>query len=111
MFRTVPLVVLLCLPTAATAQENHDKPYLVLEGGGHTARVVFAAFARDDKEIITASEDKTVRVWSAETGDTLRVFRLPIGPGREGEIQGGALSPDGRLLALGGLPLDGVQQG
>jgi WD40 repeat protein len=47
-----------------------------------------------------------VRVWDAARGETVRVLRLPLSPDDRGgpgsEDHGMALSPDGKLLAVGG---------
>ena len=77
-------------------------PVLRIETGMHTANInrigVDAACAR----IATASDDKTVRLWSLPDGKLQRTIRLPIGPGYGGKVYAAALSPDGRRLAAGG---------
>ena len=55
-----------------------------------------AAFA------VTASDDKTVRVWSLADGALLRTIRLPAGPGNVGKAYAVAISPDGATIAAGG---------
>ena len=64
-------------------------------------------FTPDDRQVVTVSEDKTVRIWDVATGETVRVLRLPIGPGSAGELACAALSPKGRLLAVAGEGLKG----
>ncbi len=87
------------------------KPVLVLDSGGHTAAVHKILFAPDGKQVVTVSRDKTVRVWDAETGQTVRVLRPPIGLGPAGALFAGALSPDGKTLAVAGWGiLDGTNR-
>src|SRR6185312_12888121 len=45
---------------------------------------------------------KVIRVWDWQSGKTVRTIRGETGPGHEGKIFTTALSPDGRLLAVGG---------
>src|SRR5262245_15151022 len=75
--------------------------HLMLDAGGHTAPVTGVAFTPDGKRVVSASIDKTVRVWSLETGKTVRMIR---GDARRdwGNIDAMVLSPDGHWLALGG---------
>jgi WD40 repeat protein len=87
----------------ARADEPADKPILVLDAGGHTALVRKVLFTPDAREVITVSEDKTIRFWDATTGEALRTLRPPIGSGNEGKLFASALSPDGKLLAVAGF--------
>jgi WD40 repeat protein len=85
--------------------ESKAAPLLVLDAGGHSAVVRRALFTPNGLQIVTVSADKTIRVWDVSTGDTLRVFRLPIGPGDEGALEAAAISPDGKLLVVSGMPV------
>jgi WD40 repeat protein len=91
------------LPIVAGAADIEDKPHLVLDAGGHTATVRQVLFTPDGKELITVSEDKTVRFWDVGTGEPIRVLRPPVGPGPIGAVHAAALSPDGKMLALSSL--------
>src|SRR4051812_37221465 len=100
------LVLLLALLAAGQAVAADDglyaAPFLVLEPGRHTAMIRRLDADRDGRFLVTASDDKTVRVWAAEDGRLLRTLRLPAGPGNVGKAYAAAISPDGALVAAGG---------
>jgi WD40 repeat protein len=80
----------------------HDRPVLVVDPGRHAAGIRRADVDAAGRFVVTASHDKTVRVWSAETGALERTIRLPAGPGNIGKAYAVAISPDGTLIAAGG---------
>lgn len=79
-----------------------NTPQLMLDTGGHMARVISLAVTPDGKYLVSGSNDKTVRVWDVETGKTARIIRGESASGDWGTIYTMALSPDGRWLAVGG---------
>jgi hypothetical protein len=80
-----------------------DAPFPQLDTGGHMALIKGLAFTPDGRFIVSASNDKVVRVWDWRAGKTVRTIRGQSGPGSEGKIYAMALSPDGRWLAVGGF--------
>ncbi len=87
---------------ASTAALAPDAPQLMLDTGGHMSKVTAVAVTSDGKQIVSASQDKTIRVWDIETGMTVRIIRGEAASGNWGTIFAMALSPDGRWLAVGG---------
>src|SRR5215831_1137334 len=79
-----------------------DALQLMLDTGGHSAIVRGLTVTPDGKQIVSASQDKTIRVWDIETGKTVRIIRGEIAPGDWGTIYTLALSPDARQLAVAG---------
>ena len=53
--------------------------------------------------ILTCSEDKTARLWEGGTGDLVKILRVPSEIGDEGKLYACALSPDGKIAAVGGI--------
>ena len=77
-------------------------PILRLETGNHLSLITRVDTDRAGRYLLTASEDKTLRIWRATTGEALSVLRPPVGDGSLGAIYGAALSPDGSTVAAGG---------
>lgn len=64
--------------------------------GEHTSEVVTALFSPDGARILTASRDKTARLWDVNSGAPIRIFQH-----RE-EVHSAAFSPDGATIVTGG---------
>jgi WD40 repeat protein len=56
-----------------------------------------------ERFLVSASNDKTARVWDLHSGGLLRILRPPIGDGNEGMLYAVAFSPDGATVAVGGF--------
>lgn len=78
------------------------EPILRLNTEMHTAMIRRISTDAQGKYILTVSDDKTAKLWSAATGKILRTFRPPIGYGYEGMLFAGAISPDAKIVAVGG---------
>jgi WD40 repeat protein len=90
------------LATQARRGVSRVAPILRLETEMHTAMITRADVDAAERYLVTASHDKTVRVWSLAEGRLLRVLRPPIGDGDEGKVHAVAISPDGQKVAVGG---------
>ena len=58
---------------------------------GHEDRVWDVSVAPDGKRLLSASSDKTVRLWDVATGAEIRVYE-----GHTDEVRSARFSPDGR---------------
>lgn len=83
------------------------EPVLRIETGQHGARIWRIDTDAENRFAVTASDDKTVRVWSLPDGRLLRVLRLPLGFGHMGKAFAVAISPDGGTVAAGGWTILG----
>ena len=96
MKRLLPLLIIIIIVIPVHALS--DKPILTIDTGGHKAKIWDVIFSLDGTYLVSASDDKTIRVWDTSTGKVVRVLRGKIGAGGEGKIYAAALSPDNLLL-------------
>ena len=90
-------------PHEAFAQaEPPTTPFLRIDPGFHTQIVNRIATDRDARIVVSVSDDKTARVWSAADGALLSTIRVPIAEGEEGELYAAAISPDAKTLLIAG---------
>jgi hypothetical protein len=86
-----------------------QQPFLRIETGMHTAGINRIGVDAACSLLATASDDKTVRLWSLPDGKPKRVVRLPIGDGLcDGDVVGRALAR-GRRVGRGCKVLANVQ--
>src|SRR5215510_63713 len=84
------------------AAEPTTRPLPRLETGMHTAVNRRIATDAAGRWAVTASDDKTARVWEVASGRQFTVLRPPQDVGDEGKLYAVALSPDGAVVAVGG---------
>jgi WD40 repeat protein len=93
-------------PNAGYAQqavpELPTEPILRIETGQHGAQIRRIDTDAANQFAVTASDDKTARVWSLPDGRLQRVLRLPIDYGDIGKAYSVAISPDASTIAVGG---------
>lgn len=101
-FYLLPFLLVGWYSVEAMAGEPPSAPILRINPGEHTASIRRIASDEAGRWLVTASDDKTARVWSAADGRLLATLRAPIGAGNEGKLNAVAMSPDGKMIALGG---------
>lgn len=77
-------------------------PFLRIETGRHSARINRVAVDAQARITATVSSDKTLRLWTRDTGEPLGVLRVPMEAGDEGALYAVALSPDGTTAVAAG---------
>ena len=60
---------------------------------GHTDNVNYASFSQDGRNIVSASDDKTIRVWDVQTGILLKTLE-----GHTDSVKSAAFSPNNKWI-------------
>lgn len=61
-------------------------PRIVINPQGHSGKVHNLIFTPDGNRLISISEDKTIRIWNAQTGEQVKKFESQVGDGFEGML-------------------------
>lgn len=89
---------------------SEEAPRLVIDPQGHSGLIKATIFTSGAEELVSLGNDKTIRVWDGETGKLHRTLRTEVGDAEQGKHFCGALSPDGRWLAVAGWAGSGEKE-
>jgi dipeptidyl aminopeptidase/acylaminoacyl peptidase len=84
------LVLLVVMPLTITSGRSDEATAHFVTLSGHTSDLTDAEFSPDGKLIVTASSDKTARIWDAHSGALLKTLT-----GHTEGIKTARFSPDG----------------
>ena len=101
-WRRIAAGALACVAAVPLAFGQDVQPLLMVEQGSHSAPVRRIDVDRARGVAVTASDDRTARVWDLSSGELRHVLR-PLAFGAEGgRLYGVALHPNKPLVAVGG---------
>jgi len=86
---------------SARPNEPDTSPILRIEMGGHVDSVNGSAIDPEGRWLVTASDDKTARLWEIASGRLIAVLRPPSN-GVAGKLRAAAISKNGELIIVGG---------
>lgn len=99
------------LPAVAQAATAPREPLARLETGMHSAVIMRMATDAAGRWAVTASQDRTARIWDVASGRQVGVLRPPQDDDNEGKLFAAAMSPDGRTVAVAGRTKLGSRSG
>ena len=99
-FRKIVLLLLIFLIKERAIFSQYFNPIMLINSGNHAGLIRDIIATEDGKYLITASEDKTIRVWDVKKRIESRKILGIIGKGHIGEIYAMAISPDENFLAV-----------
>lgn len=94
----------LSFATPATAAA---RPQVQIELGAHAGPVRRIAVSVRKGIALTASDDKTARIWDLATGELKLILRPAIGDGEIGRMYGAAIHPSANVVAIAGTTSKG----
>ncbi len=105
------LMLMLLMPlwhgsAAAQSAAPPAEPILRIETSAHNAPIRALDVDAAGRYAVTASEDKTARVWDLSSGRLTQTLRPPVGPGNDGKLFASAITPNGAIIAVGGWSPD-----
>jgi hypothetical protein len=96
------LIVGAAFTYSAAAYGSPETATVRINTQGHLGPIRALDVDARGETLVTSGDDKTARVWDANTGALQRVLRIPIGAGNEGVANAVAITADGRAVAVGG---------
>jgi len=81
------------LLSAATSAFAQDQDVAVFPQLGHSDYVNSVVFSPDGRQVLSGSDDKTIKLWDVNTGREIRTFS-----GHTDWIRSVAFSPDGNRI-------------
>jgi WD40 repeat protein len=92
--RTFKNIIQKWISNLPKVEEHWDACILTLEG--HSSTVSSVAFSHDSKKVASGSDDKTIRIWDAKTGECERVLE-----GHSDWVRSVVFSHDSKKVASG----------
>ena len=82
--------------TESSAKVDYTKFTCLKTLEGHSDNVKSVAYSPDGKKIVSGSNDGTIKIWDANTGQCLKTLK-----GHSGDVWSVAFSPDGTKIISG----------
>ncbi len=88
--------------TFSYAEEMPTFPIPRIETGAHTDRPNDIGFDPVRNQLISVSDDRSIRFWDFDTGRQADVLYVPMSTQKDGELYALSIAPKARMLVVGG---------
>ena len=102
LWRVVVFVALALGAAVAAHAAGEERPLLVVEQGAHSAPVRRIEVSAARGLVVTASDDRTARVWGLSSGELQLILRPPAFGAEGGRLYAVAIHPSEPLVAVAG---------
>jgi WD40 repeat protein len=99
------------ISSSSIAVEPPTDPIFRIESGMHANAIRRIATDKDGRWLVTVSPDKTTRVWNIAEDRLQNILRVPTNTNHEGILNAVAISPNGKIIAVGGASFNDGQSG
>jgi len=89
------------------ANPKPSAPTIVLDPGTHTGPIRRLAKNQAETILVTASDDKSARLWDLRSAKLIATLHPPIGAGPVGRLYGAAVASDNRVALAGTTAAEG----
>jgi len=91
-------------PPKDNPPDKYSEPFLQIDSEAHMNTIKQLVFSSNGKILVSASHDKTVRLWDIAKGKHIGTIQSQIDDGLNGIIETVAISPNNKLIAISGYP-------
>ncbi len=85
-----------------TCRADPALPSLLINPPGHYAAINHVSWLPNSQQILTVSDDKSLRIWDIAAGECIGAIHPPQADGPVGKLYALAISPAGDIVAVGG---------
>ncbi|SMG09946.1 WD domain-containing protein, G-beta repeat-containing protein [Marivirga sericea] len=108
--QAITIYSLIFIFNVSYSKSQSAPPSIEIDSKGHSGKIYNLSYTADGSQLISVSEDKSIRVWNTVTGELIKKYVSEISDGYGGTFYTSSISPDGKLLAVAGYPVESQKE-